>query len=200
MSKDDTKVTIQDGSEADTIDTRSTQSREERDQAVKQKEPDLEMQGERPSTPKRVGEYPNAEEEIRKLEEAKALVEECQQLHEAKLRANRVRDTMYLRNEPMRERELNVPTPIPKETEEGSQGNTMSRMFEEDVQDESIHSFPRDGYETHTWKEPSIVKEPRDIGSLTAVVSTSMQMPLEQLLRGSPTLWVNIKEWVEGAD
>ena len=77
----------------------------------------------------------------------------------------------------------------------------MDRMFEEDpimerLRHEGLHN-PHDNLDRQS-DCMTVPGGPRDVAGLAAFLSMEVKMPIASLLRGNPTLWHDLSDWMNG--
>ena len=77
----------------------------------------------------------------------------------------------------------------------------MDRMFEEDpimerLRHEGLHNL-HDNIDRQS-DGITVPDAPRDVAELAAFLSMEVKMPIASLLRGNPTLWHDLSDWMNG--
>ena len=209
MGKGKDKVIVQSGSDEDTATVTASDTTESlgRKSGPSSKGKgglrDEEVQEPRPNTPSGFHEYPNPIKEKENLVKAKALVEECQTAREE---PGVQIDIKFPPNQkyPTSRAPVKVPSIIAEVNEDHMSNDEpllMDRMFDEDpamerLRHEGLHN-PYDNLERQS-DGITVPGGPRDVAGLAAFLSMEVKMPIASLLRGNPTLWHDLSDWMNG--
>ena len=132
---------------------------------------------------------------------AKALVKECQAT-QVESKAPVDIEFPKHQNYPTHRAIVKVPSIIAEMNEDQMSNDgslLMDRMFEEDpimerLRDEGLNNL-HDNIERQS-DGITVPGGPRDVAGLAAFLSMEVKMPIASLLRGNPTLWHDLSDWM----